>query len=266
METKLKTVPPVSPRYWVAISAASIFGANMGDFFAHNLHLGHVRGIPVLVLLFAGLIIAERRSARASEAYYWAVIVVLRTAATNLADFATHDLRVPYPLVIAGLAALLLGLAARTTRQAAGLPAADGWFWATMLTAGTLGTGIGDYSADDLGLGIGIGTLVLGAILLVILALGRRVDWRTRLAYWSGIVAVRSAGTTAGDFLASRHGAGLGLPLSTALSGLAFVAILLVWRSYSPAAAAGARLANPTQAPAPSSRHTEVAIQAGRSD
>jgi hypothetical protein len=262
----MKTVPPVSPRYWVAISAASIFGANMGDFFAHALHLGHVRGIPILALLFAGLIVAERRSSRASEAYYWAVIVVLRTAATNLADFATHDLRLPYPLVIAGLAALLLGLAARTTRQAAGVPAADGCFWATMLTAGTLGTGIGDYSADDLGLGIGVGTLVLGAMLLAVLAFGSRVDWRTPLAYWSGIVAVRSAGTTAGDFLASRHGAGLGLPLSTSFSGLACVAILLVWRSYSAASAAGPRRAKPAQAPAPSSRHTDVAIQADPSD
>jgi uncharacterized membrane-anchored protein len=46
--------------------------------------------------------------------------------------------------------------------------------------------------------------------------------------YWLTIVLVRAAGTSAGDFLASRNL--LGLPLSTAVSGLAFVALLVLWK------------------------------------
>jgi len=227
------SVPTLGPRYWTAIIVASVFGANLGDFVSHVLHLGHVRGLPVLAALFAGVLVAERRAAWRGEAWYWAAIVILRTAATNLADLATHDLRLAYPRVIAGLAVLTVLLARRGTRRdgAGGPPATDGWFWATMLTAGTLGTAIGDFTADDLGLGSGLGTLVLGAILAVALAWAGRSHWATRLAYWGCIVAVRSAGTTAGDFCAFGHGLGLGLPLSTGLSGAALVAVLKLWQA-----------------------------------
>ena len=37
-------------RYWTALCLASVFGANMGDFFAHNLGLGHVAGLPFLAV------------------------------------------------------------------------------------------------------------------------------------------------------------------------------------------------------------------------
>jgi uncharacterized membrane-anchored protein len=225
------SVPTLGPRYWTAIIVASVFGANLGDFVSHVLHLGHVRGLPVLAALFAGVLVAERRAAWCGEAWYWAAIVILRTAATNLADFCTHDLRMNYPRVIAGLALLTVLLARRggTRAGAGGPPATDGWYWATMLTAGTLGTAIGDFTSDDLGLGSGLGTILLGAILAAALTLASRSNWFTRLAYWGCIVAVRSAGTTAGDFCAFGHGLGLGLPLSTGLSGAALVAVLMLW-------------------------------------
>ena len=46
-------VPQLGVRYWSALCLASIFGANMGDFFAHNLGLGHVAGLPFLAIAFA---------------------------------------------------------------------------------------------------------------------------------------------------------------------------------------------------------------------
>jgi uncharacterized membrane-anchored protein len=230
---QLASVPPLGPRYWTAIIIASVFGANLGDFASHVLHLGHVRGLPVLAALLAGVLLAERRALWRGEVWYWAAIVILRTAATNLADLATHDLHIAYPRVIAGLAVLMVLLARRGGRRAdaGGPPATDGWYWATMLTAGTLGTAIGDFTSGDLGLGSGLGTVVLGAILALALAWGSRSHWSTRLAYWGSIVAVRSAGTTAGDFCAFGQGLGLGLPLSTAVFGVALVAVLMLWPS-----------------------------------
>jgi hypothetical protein len=217
---QLANNPTLGPRFWTAIIVASVFGANLGDFASHVLHLGHVRGLPVLAVLLAGVLVAERRGPWRGEAWYWAAIVIVRTAATNLADLATHDLHLAYPRVIAGLAVLMVLLARRGGRRASagGPPATDGWYWATMLTAGTLGTAIGDFTSDDLGIGSGLGTVVLGAILASVLGWASRSRWSTRLAYWGCIVAVRSAGTTAGDFCAFGHGLGLGLPLSTGLS------------------------------------------------
>ena len=48
--------------------------------------------------------------------------------------------------------------------------------------------------------------------------------------YWFTIVLVRTAGTAVGDFLASNRGLGLGLHLSTALTGVLFVGLLILWK------------------------------------
>jgi len=71
---------------------------------------------------------------------------------------------------------------------------------------------------------------VLGVILAVVLMLGRGSGWATKAQYWFAIVAVRAAGTTAGDFLAFKGGAALGLLLSTGGALAIFIATLVLWR------------------------------------
>jgi uncharacterized membrane-anchored protein len=147
----------------------------------------------------------------------------------------------PYPQVILGLAVIqtlaTLPVPPRLVHPGSdrtGRPATDGWYWISLLTAGALGTAIGDWVAEDLHLGTGGGTLVLGAVFAVILALGSRSRWTTKASYWLAIIAVRSAGTTAGDWLAFREAPGLtnglhlGLPLSTAFSCTLFVGTLFL--------------------------------------
>jgi uncharacterized membrane-anchored protein len=53
-------------------------------------------------------------------------------------------------------------------------------------------------------------------------------------------VAARTAGTTMGDFLPSRHGLDLGLPISTACTLMSLAAIVILWRDGSSAFALGA--------------------------
>lgn len=228
-------VPALGPRYWAAISLASVFGANMGDFVSHVLGLGHVRGLAPLAVLFAAILLLERRARRTTEAYYWLAIVVVRTAATNLADLGTHDLRLGDAWVLGGLALLLAlivwtarGRAAPVAGTAPVLPATDAFYWAAMLTAGTLGTAAGDWSAGVLGLGPS--SVVTVALLGVAFALGMRPALQTAAGYWIAIVLVRTAGTNVGDFVVGRHGLGLGLPVGTPLTGLLLLAALLLWR------------------------------------
>ncbi len=82
----MRSIPVIGQRYWSALCLASIFGCNLGDFFAADLRLGHWRGLPVLAAALTLILLAERRVRRRSEAWYWLAIVVIRTAATNLAD------------------------------------------------------------------------------------------------------------------------------------------------------------------------------------
>ncbi len=214
-------VPRLDRRYWVALGLASVAGANAGDLEAHGLGLGHVAGLPLLAACVAGVLLAERRSARPGTAFYWTAILLVRMAATNLADFLTHDLRLAYPGTIAalGIATLLPVLRARRSRdELDGRMANDGWFWAAMLAAGALGTAVGDGVAGPAGFGTGPATLVLAVLPCLMLGLGGASP--DRLGYWLAVVGIRCTGTTAGDFLAGR----LGLPASTAT----FVLLLLL--------------------------------------
>jgi uncharacterized membrane-anchored protein len=227
---------------------ASVFGANMGDFFARNLHLGHIRGVPILAVILVALLLIERRDSSEHEGYYWSAIVVIRTAATNLADLATHDMKLSWMGVMAGLAIFLIASAAfdraflskpanqaRNTSQPQ-LPATNWNYWLCMLIAGTLGTVLGDFTSFGTGLGLAKSSIVLSLILGGVFYLGR--GWlQIILFYWFTIVLVRAAGTAVGDFLASRS-LGLGLPPSTALTGALFVVTLMLWKERQPRRAA----------------------------
>ena len=214
------SVPAVDGRYWTVMALASILGCNTGDDCSFYAGWNHWIGLGPLALIFAALIAGERRSAGHSEGWYWAAVLVLRTAATNLADLATHTFALPYPLVLAALSILQVLVIWRTAPRlleasegAPSRPAITGWYWFSLLTAGTLGT-----------------------VFLVILALGKRVHWATKLSYWPAVLAVRAAGTTAGDWLAFREDPGLhnglhlGLPFSTSVSGILFLAVLFAWK------------------------------------
>ena len=240
---QVKNVPTIDARYWTAIVAASMCGANMGDFVSRNLHLGHVRGLLPLAMLFSLVLWAERRAQRATEAYYWLAIIVLRTAATNLADLASHDLKLNYALIEGGLTAILVvavligpirgqaaGSGSQVDRQPRALPTTDAAYWVAMLTAGTLGTTSGDFVADNLELGVGLGSVVLDAVLAAVLLISARVGGMSKPWYWLSIVVARTAGTTMGDFLASRRGLDLGLLLSLVFTSLLFAGIVSLWR------------------------------------
>jgi uncharacterized membrane-anchored protein len=236
-------LPTIDARYWSAILAASMCGANTGDFASRILGLGHTRGLLPLALIFLAVIWAERRMKVTTEAYYWLAIIVLRTGATNLADLGTHDLKLGYFLCMGLLVALMVvmllidrargfqpvGIAGPDGRWHS-LPITNGSYWITMLAAGTLGTAAGDWAAEETPLGLGYGSLVLVAIFLVTWFVSDRFGKMTKPWYWLTIVAARTAGTTLGDLLASRRGLGLGLVVSTICTSLLLAGILVLWR------------------------------------
>ena len=233
-------LPVAGARYWIALSIASVFGANSGDFVARYLHLGHVGGLPALALLLVLVFVAERRDSSGHQAYYWSAIIVVRTAATNLADFGASDLRLGRPGLTVALSVLLAAALFFTppakagqasNRWPFGLPVTDARYWACMLIAGTLGTVIGDMASFNSGLGTAYASLIEGGILVAVLLVGRTGPLANLWFYWLTVVTVRAAGTSVGDLLA--HDV-FGLAMSTLVTGVIFVLILLVWRERTP--------------------------------
>jgi uncharacterized membrane-anchored protein len=229
-------VPKIDRRYWVGILFASIFGTNSGDLYAHESGLGLGPGLAGLAGLFAAVYLIERKDGARHEVWYWLAIVIIRTGATNIADFLAFRVRIPALLLAAGLAAVIALLAWGASAQARAddrdrpaLGATNLIWWAAMLGAGVFGTAVGDDCSHLVGQGpASVGLLVMLAALLAVL--GSRAA--TRVApYWCAVALARTAGTCVGDWFAEGKSLHVGLPLSTLLTGTMFVAILAFWRS-----------------------------------
>jgi uncharacterized membrane-anchored protein len=229
-----QNVPSIDARYWLAIFFASLLGTTLGDFCAQELHLGFVSGLPIMAAILAVVLVAESRSKRATEAYYWTAIVITRTAATNLADLATHALKLEFLGVIGVLVALMvfvlvLGrICTRGSSRAEGTPSVDLFYWLAILLASTIGTAGGDFVAGGLGV-LSTSMIATTSTLAVVLLACSRIKPREAL-FWLAIVLERIAGTNGGDFLASDNGLGLGHGWAAALSLTALVSLVWLWR------------------------------------
>ena len=219
-------MPQVGARYWSALCLASVLGADTGDMLSRTLGLGYWHGLPPLAVLFAATVLVARVAPRA-EAWYWLGIIIVRTAATNLADLQTLVVGQPMLVTAAVFAAILAALAARPSSTAAArLPVADGWFWAAMLAAGTAGTALGDDLSFGQDLGPPLASASTTPALLLVFgwrATSRRAGCAT---FWTTVVAVRTWGTTVGDMTADRFGL---IPCAAIVLAL-FVGLLLAWR------------------------------------
>jgi uncharacterized membrane-anchored protein len=187
-------------------------GTNAGDLAAGPLGLGHVRGIIPITAVFLAIAWAERALNWTTVAFYWLAIIVLRTMATNIADLATHDMKVSYPVFVLGLIVFMVlmlwadRLRGHENNSSSNddirVPTTDWLYWVTMLTAGVLGTALGDWFAEDPALNLGfIWASVLGApIFVAAIWLGYRFGF-TKPWYWTAIVVCRTWGTDLGDML-----------------------------------------------------------------
>jgi uncharacterized membrane-anchored protein len=240
--------PRVDTRYWVAITLASVFGTNMGDFYAHESGLGIVNGLLVLAACAAAVFIVERFENLRHEVYYWLVIMFIRTGATNIADWLAYRAKVPEPWLTLSIGALIV-LFALGTRSAASkgettttaLPNTNAAYWMAMLGCGVFGTVLGDVCEHKFG--EGFSAIALSIILLVFLMVAGKKALGTMALYWAIVATARTAGTGIGDWLADEKFYKIGLSWATLLTGVVFTAVLIFWRG-------SAKTAGPATAPA----------------
>lgn len=214
--------------------AASTFGTNTGDFVARYFHLGHLAGLPYMALLFAAILMLERR-ARHSAVYFWAAIITMRTAATNVGD-AFHDFGIDFnvsvPVVLVIFVMCVVIYMGRTKDQGSDATVQVNWaYWVCMMVAGVLGTIGGDFVSFRLGLTAPGAAIVCGLLITASIAwFGRRGTLLSVGPYWLTVALIRTGGTALGDAVAHA----VKLPLSTALTGAAFVGLVVyfyAWRS-----------------------------------
>ena len=229
----MRNLPKIDASYWLALVAASIFGTNTGDFVARYLHLGHIAGLPYMALVFGAILLVARWARHSHALYFWAAIITMRTAATNVGD-AFHDFHVPYSFSISVVLALFAASVLLYRRASAGTGQqgtvrVNSAYWICMMLAGILGTIGGDFASFRLGL------TPLGAACVFGVLIAASLWWFRKAAallnpvpYWATVALIRTGGTAAGDALADV----LRLALSTALTGLVFVGLVLYFYAF----------------------------------
>lgn len=223
----LSKVPAVSLGFWVIKIIATTLGETGADLFTQQYEMGYLAGIALFAAPLLVLVIVQIRARRFHPLLYWATILASTTAGTALADFFDRDLGIGYAggsatLLACVAGSLLLWRIVTGTIAVASVhePRAEAFYWLSITFSQTLGTALGDWTADETPLGYLGGAALFGS-LIVLLALLYRFSALSRVAlFWVAFVLTRPLGATLGDFLdkpLAQGGLDLGRDAATAV-------------------------------------------------
>lgn len=233
IERSLSKVPEVSFGFWIIKILATTLGETGGDAVTMTLGWGYLLGTALFATVFIVAVAAQIAAKQFHPFLYWAVIVATTTAGTTLADFFDRSLGVGYvggSSILFVLLVATLGLWHRSLGSVSvdsiTSPRAEVFYWATIMFSQTLGTALGDWMADDTGLGYEGGALVFAAALAVVAALYFYTAVSRTLLFWAAFILTRPLGATVGDLLDKPVAAG-GLALGR-FSASAVLTVLII--------------------------------------
>lgn len=248
----LSKVPAVTLGFWIVKILATTLGETGGDSVTmswlgettdHPVPYGYLIGTAIFATLLIALVVLQIQARKFNPWLYWATIIASTTCGTTLADFADRSLGIGYP----GGSMLLLAcvlLSLFTWWRALGTvnvntvsgPREESFYWITITFSQTLGTALGDWSADPAseggwGLGYSGGALAFGAglAILALLYFGTRVS-RVFL-FWAAFILTRPLGATVGDWFdkpVAKGGLEMSRPLASAVLAIMILLLILI--------------------------------------
>lgn len=216
----LSKVPEVTLVFWVIKIAATTLGETGGDAVSMSMNLGYLTATAIFGVIFLVTVVAQIMADRFHPVLYWTTIVATTTVGTTLADFADRSLGIGYAggstllflLLIASLALWYRTLGS-VSFDSISSPKAETFYWVTIMFSQTLGTALGDWTADSAGLGYAGASLVFSGLLAFVVAAYYWTGISRAALFWAAFILTRPLGAVVGDFLDKPLGAG-GLALS----------------------------------------------------
>ena len=237
-------VPAITLGFWIIKIAATTLGETGGDTVSMSLGLGYLLATAIFGIVFVAAVMAQIAARRFQPWLYWLTIVATTTVGTTLADFADRSLGIGYPGGASLLLVLLLAslLAWKRTLGSISVESiattkAEIFYWVTIMCSQTLGTALGDWTADSAGFGYAGSALVFGALLILVVCGHFFTRMSRTTLFWIAFVLTRPLGAVVGDFLDKplEHG-GMALSRFTvSLLLLAFMAACIVLLPQRPA-------------------------------
>ena len=201
-------VPEVTLIFWIIKILATTLGETGGDAVSMSMHLGYLIGTGIFGAIFIVAVIVQMSAKKFHPVIYWSTIIATTTVGTTLADFADRSLGIGYVGGTAILFTLLmaslliwyraLGSVAVNTVSSS---KSEMFYWITIMLSQTLGTALGDWTADTAGLGYSGGAILFGTMLAAIAV----AYYRTKISpvglFWAAFILTRPLGAVVGDFL-----------------------------------------------------------------
>ena len=240
----ISKVPQVTLIFWIIKILATTLGETGGDAMTMSFlgettgdahPYGYLIGTAIFAVIFFAAVAVQIGAKRFHPFIYWVSIIATTTVGTTLADYVTRSIGIGY----AGGSALLLSLLLASlfiwyhtlgsvSVDTVSEPKAEMFYWMTIMFSQTLGTALGDWTADDVGLGLGYSgaAVVFGTMLVIIAAMYFWTKISRTALFWAAFIITRPLGAVVGDFLDKPFNRG-GLELSR-YSASAVLLILIV--------------------------------------
>ena len=233
LERTVSKVPEVTLVFWIIKIAATTLGETGGDAVSMSMNLGYLVATAIFAAIFLVAVVAQIRAKGFHPFLYWATIIATTTVGTTLADFADRSLGIGYAggssllfaLLIASLAIWYRSLGTISVDTVSS-PKAEMFYWVTIMFSQTLGTALGDWTADTAGLGYVGGAMLFGALLALIVAAYYSTNLSRTLLFWGAFILTRPLGAVVGDFLDKPLASG-GLALSRYSASAVLLAFML---------------------------------------
>lgn len=204
----LTKVPALTLIFWIIKITATTLGETAGDAVSMSLGLGYLIGTLIFATIFIIAVIVQIRASKFHPGIYWTTIVATTTVGTTLADFSTRSMGIGY----AGGSTLLFGLLLASlffwykfmgtvSVESIKTPKAEMFYWLTIMFSQTLGTALGDWTADSAGMGYLGAAVLFGGLLIILVALYFWTKLSRTFLFWAAFVITRPLGAVLGDFL-----------------------------------------------------------------
>ena len=219
--------------FWIIKIAATTLGETGGDAVSMSMDLGYAVGTAIFAVIFLVAVSAQIKATRFHPLLYWATIIATTTVGTTLADFADRSLGGGYAggasalfiLLVASLATWYWSLGS-VAMDSLTSPKAEVFYWVTIMFSQTLGTALGDWTADTAGLGYTGAAIVFGALLALVVAAYFWTRISRAALFWAAFILTRPLGAVVGDFLDKPVSKG-GLALSRYSASAALVVFII---------------------------------------
>jgi len=212
--------------------AATTLGETAGDLLSMTLKVGYAVSSLLLIAIFLGTVVAQLMSKKYHPLLYWTVILSTSTAGTTMSDYMDRTLGLGYAkgtlILVTILAAIFLYW--RTSAHSFSVQNITTFhvellYWTAILFSNTLGTALGDFLADNSGLGFMGGALLIGGLLTLTVVAAYFTRISKTLLFWIAFVLTRPFGATLGDVLTKSKEKG-GLNFGTIGSSIILGSIL----------------------------------------